>query len=92
METLNLIEILKGCPAGTPLFSPIFGDVELSKVWEDNRTYPIEVMATPIGSTAQQIKCFAGDGKYLGCYANDDVLLFPSKDCRDWTDFVPPMP
>ena len=31
-ENLNLVEILKDCPEGTKLYSPIYGDVKLVKV------------------------------------------------------------
>lgn len=92
METLDLTKILSGCPKGTPLFSPIFGDVELVRVLGNSDLYPIEVKATPVGSIQPEIKCFTYDGKYWGLYGNDECLLFPSKDCRDWSQFVPPMP
>ena len=31
-ENLNLVEILKNCPKGIKLYSPIYRDVELGKV------------------------------------------------------------
>ena len=31
-ENLNLVEILKDCPKGTKLYSPVYGDVELEEV------------------------------------------------------------
>ena len=93
---LDLTQILKDCPEGTPLYSPIFGEVKLKFVHEYNSPYPIEVIVSAIGPIKPEnlpgIKYFTADGKYWGCYANDECLLFPSKDCRDWSQFVPPMP
>lgn len=31
-ENINLVDILKGCPKGTELYSPLFGEVTLHKV------------------------------------------------------------
>ena len=41
-ENLNLAEILKDCPEGTKLYSPIYGDVELVKVIQSDE-YPIQI-------------------------------------------------
>ena len=42
-EKLNLVEILKDCPKGTKLYSPIFGEVELDKIDIHSDT-PIRVL------------------------------------------------
>ena len=42
-ENLNLVEILKYCPEGTKLYSTVYGDVELVRVYLDDNTYPIEI-------------------------------------------------
>ena len=91
METLNLIEKLKGCPEGTPLYSPLFGQVELVNVCSPGFCYTIEVKATERNGDTD-IKRFTADGRYWDIYENDECLLFPSKDCRDWSQFVPPEP
>ena len=31
-ENLNLVEILKDCPEGTKLYSPIIGEVEFKRI------------------------------------------------------------
>ena len=31
-ENLNLVEILKDCPEGTKLYSPVFGEVEFESI------------------------------------------------------------
>lgn len=38
-ENLNLVKILKDCPRGTKLYSPIYGEVELGGVYNGARVY-----------------------------------------------------
>ena len=43
-ENLNLVKILKDCPSGTKLYSPVYGDVELVEVIQvENIIHPIEL-------------------------------------------------
>lgn len=35
-ENINLVEILKDCPKGTKLYSPIFGEVEFLGIKKDS--------------------------------------------------------
>ena len=47
-ENLNLVEILKGCPMGTILYSPIFGNVELVELQQGGGIeYPISISTIP---------------------------------------------
>lgn len=86
-ENLNLVEILKDCPKGTKLYSPIYGDVELEKVCLDNgiQGYPIKIKipnltgAFPVGS-------FTKDGRLYAEHSGE-CMLFPSKEQRDWSKF-----
>lgn len=79
-ENLNLVEILKDCPEGTKLYSPIYGDVELVKVHNDG-IYPIQVKLRNY-----TLYSFAKDGRVFAEY-NGECMLFPSKDQRDWSKF-----
>lgn len=78
METkLNIIEILKNKPKGTKLYSPLFGDVYLLGV--DNNIIRIKYH--------EEIVIFFGRGTFYG-YPESELLLFPSKEMRDWSKFA----
>lgn len=81
-ENLNLVEILKDCPKGTKLYSTIYGDVELEKVYLKDDEYPIEIK---IGE-GSDMTYVANDGRLLGDFPGE-CTLFPSKDQRDWSKF-----
>ena len=81
-ENLNLIEILKDCPKGTKLYSPIYGDIELVRVSQNMGTeYPIE---TKISDNTLDI--FTNDGRMFNEYKGE-CMLFPSQEQRDWSKF-----
>ena len=89
-ENLNLVEILKDCPEGTKLYSPIYGDVELVKVIQvedeilssiEDDIYPIKIKLSN-----NSIDNFTKDGRMFEDY-NGECMLFPSKDQRDWSKF-----
>lgn len=82
MSVLNLAEILKDCPKGTKLYSPIFGDVEFVGISDTGRCLMIDVMAFP-----NTPKVFYTDGRYNTYYSDSEVTLFPSRDNRDWSTF-----
>ena len=86
-ENLNLVEILKDCPKGTKLYSPIFGDVEFVEILqEEGVDYPIR---TKISDDA--LDGFTNDGRMFAEYKGE-CILFPSKDQRDWSKFIPKKP
>lgn len=81
-ENLNLVEILKDCPEGTKLYSPLYGDVELVSVSRnEDAVYPIEIKKSHNGFDG-----FAKDGRLYTDYKGE-CMLFPSKDQRDWSKF-----
>lgn len=81
-ENLNLVEILKYCPEGTKLYSTVYGDVELVRVYLDDNTYPIEIKINE-GSDMIYI---TNDGRLFDDFRGE-CTLFPSKDQRDWSKF-----
>ena len=78
-DNLNLVEILKDCPEGTKLYSPVFGEVEFESI--NDIIGPI-VVTTNTGNA----ECFTADGKMFTRY-NGECVLFPSKEQRDWSKF-----
>ena len=86
-ENLNLVEILKDCPKWTKLYSPLYGDVELLSVTQNNGgEYPIEIK---INETSYEY--FTIDGRVFAEY-DGECMLFPSKEQRDWSKFKPKKP
>lgn len=74
-----IAEILKNCPEGTKLYSPVWGNVELIKV---NVLNNIEI------KDSNEIKYIIyPDGKYS---ENGEVILFPSKEQYNWSEFLIP--
>ena len=82
-ENLNLAEILKDCPKGTKLYSTIYGDVGLVRVYLDDDAYPIEIK---IGEGSDMICDITNDGRLLDEFPGE-CTLFPSKEQRDWDKF-----
>ena len=76
---MSLVEILKNCPKGTKLYSPIYGEVEFTEV---------SIVTGSIGcKTSNGITRFYPDGTY---YKGGECMLFPSKKQRDWNEFMIP--
>jgi len=84
-ENLDLTKILKDCPKGTKLYSPIFGNVTLDDIIENCDDYPIMVNT----DTDDGYDSFTKDGKLYDTY-DGECMLFPSKDNRDWSTFKVP--
>lgn len=78
----NIAEILKDCPKGTNLYSPLFGEVKLNRVDVNVLTgYSIYVDAI------DHPFIFNKFGKFFSRYSDGECLLFPSKDQRNWAKF-----
>ena len=86
-ENLNLVEILKDCPKGTKLYTPIWGEVVFIEVRKNkNCPYPICINT----NAASSYTYLAKDGRYLINGKESECILFPSKDQRDWSKFTAP--
>ena len=79
---INIAEILKDCPQGMELYSPIFGKVYLDKV----RRY-LAIIVTTDRKQGDSKEEFLYDGRYG---MNGECMLFPSKGKTTWEGFVPP--
>ena len=74
-ENLNLVEILKDCPKWTKLYSPLYGDVELLSVTQNNGVeHPIEIKINEMS-----YEYFTIDGRVFAEY-HGECMLFPSKE------------
>ena len=78
---INIAEILKDCPKGMKLYTPIFGKVELDKS-NGNEFYQIQVRDEEGYSRG-----FTEEGNFLRGYSDTECTLFPSSVMRDWSKF-----
>ena len=76
-EKINIAEILKDKPKGIRLYSPIFGECSFSFVLEETNDICVK--------KHNGVKEFF-DSKGL-YYNTGEVMLFPSKEMRDWEKF-----
>ena len=81
-EPIDLTKILKNCPEGTKLYSPVLGDVTFVRIDYD-KIYPIIVNKNGFN------KSFTYNGKMIVEY-DGECILFPSKEQRDWNKFTAP--
>lgn len=82
MEKINIAEILKDCPKGMKLYSPIFGEVYLDEI----RPH-LAIVVTTDKEQGDFKEEFLYDGRYG---MNGECMLFPSKGKTTWEGFVPP--
>lgn len=78
----NLVSILKHCPEGTKLYSPVYGEVVLDSV-QSKSIYTL--VKTNNGATL--VVEFTRFGRLHYEFSNSECVLFPSKDQRDWDKF-----
>ena len=85
-ENIDLTEILKDCPKGTKLYSPLFGYVELKEI-DTSKVYSVNVKLA-----SGLIESFTREGKLYNrdYYKDTECVLFPSKEQRDWRKFTAP--
>ena len=82
-ENLNLCEILKDCPTGTKLWSPVWGDVTFVQI-NDVGVFPIVLSAKSFSNSNISLR---SNGKMYDI-KEAECLLYPSKYQRDWSKFV----
>ncbi len=79
METkINIAEILKDKLENTKLYSPLFGDVYFYYVGND---------LIKVKHHGGRIAVLFDNGRYYD-YPESELLLFPSKEMRDWSKFA----
>ena len=75
---INIAEILKDCPKGTKLYSPICGNCKLIKIYNG--------LGFDVINDTDAVFNFLYDGRY---HLNGECCIFPSKENRDWNKFRP---
>ena len=84
-QKLNLCEILKDCPQGETLWSPMLGDVKFLFIDEERQMIFVETIK---GLFTWEINA---DGTIsIDEVTSPEIMLFPSKDQRDWSKFTAP--
>ena len=88
-ENIDLTKILKDCPSGTKLYSPIFGEVIFERI-DDKNDYPIKAKckSKKVDDFMDHIS-FTKEGFFLN-RMNAECTLFYSRDQRDWSKFKAP--
>ena len=82
-ENIDLTKILKNCPDGWKLWSPIFGKVEFNGIFKTNVFVNVKEDNEPWS--------FYSDATFsLGNIKSVEIMLYPSKDQRDWNKFTAP--
>lgn len=77
-EKINIAEILKDKLENTKLYSPLFGDVYFYYVGND---------LIKVKHHGGRIAVLFDNGRYYD-YPESELLLFPSKEMRDWSKFA----
>ena len=85
-ENLDLTKILEGCPKGTKLYSPIFGELSFVAIHNCYDKYPIELQAYSKSTHSTIEVTYAEDGRSSYIF-DGECVLFPSKGQRDWSKF-----
>ena len=82
---LNLCEILKDCPQGETFWSPMLDGVKFSDIDDERQMIIVETVE---GHFTWEIN---HDGTIsIDEVTSPEVMLYPSKDQRDWSKFTAP--
>lgn len=77
---INIAEILKDCPKGTKLYSPLFGNVTLEEV-DTSITVPIKII-----DSLNSYNCFTKTGLYYNRIrlrkAQTAMMVILSRSCQ----------
>ena len=84
---INLVNILKHCPEGLKLYSPLFGEVTFKGISSGNN---ILCRAIKYDGDITTV-VFTRLGRGYCEFPSAECVLFPSKDQRDWNKFRIPV-
>ena len=84
-ENVDLTKILKNCPKGWKFWSPIFGEVEFERNYENKGFFNVSLVEDGTEWS------FVYDATiFLGNIKSREIMLYPSKEQRDWSKFTAP--
>ena len=83
-ENIDLTKILKNCPEGYQFWSPMLGDVKLYNINQERKIVSV------ILETDATWDINANGTISIGNVTSPDIMLYPSKDQRDWSKFTAP--
>lgn len=81
-NNINFCNILKG-HEGETFYSPIAGDIIFNEINNIDLIYPLH-----FNTNIDTIITFTCDGKYRHSFPNSEIMIFPSKDQRDWNKWI----
>ena len=82
-ENINLIKILKNCPVGWKFWSPLLGDVEFHYICQAG------VRVKTVKGDSWELNQ-DGTAKIGSDIASPEIMLYPSKEQKDWSKFTAP--
>jgi hypothetical protein len=85
---MNIAEILKDAAKGIPLYSTVLGHCMLEGIINDSEGRTTIWVFDQNGNRDS----FESDGRYFPHLKTSECTLFPSKECRDWSNFKLPYP
>ena len=83
-ENIDLTKILKNCPDGEQFWSPMLGYVKLYNINQERKIVSV------ILETDATWDINANGTISIGNVTSPDIMLYPSKDQRDWSKFTAP--
>ena len=90
-KALNLCEKLSGCPRGTKLWSPLFGECEFVTLGDDIDNETI-YRGECIVITCDELGLIDFDEHGHYYKSSEECMLFPSRENRDWDNWECPKP
>ena len=82
-DNIDLSKILKNCPEGTVFWSDNYGEVKFIKI---NPSFEEPIVTR---RNDGYIASYTKEGWHSICFPAN-CLLWPSRNCRDWTKFTAP--
>ena len=85
-ESIDLTKVLKDCPKGWKFWSPLFGEVEFVRHCKSMGFFNVR----PVGNETEEWSFTYKATIFLGTIESKEIMIYPSKDQRDWQKFTAP--